>query len=133
MNTLTENKEIIKNAFQDVLIDINTTEQSIKQYFSEDYIQYVNGKKLTFNEFVKHVFKLKSILSSIEIEFKYIVAENDKVCTVHVAQGIKNNGNLVRTQVNALFQIKKQKIILCDELTHLMTGQESDKDLGSRY
>ncbi len=61
------------------------------------------------------------------------MAENDKVCTVHVAQGIKDDGNLVRTQVNALFQIKQQKIILCNELTHLITGQESDSDLGLRY
>ncbi len=58
MNILIENKNIIKNSFRDVLINSNsnTIEKSIEKYFSEDYIQYVNGKKLTFNEFVKHVY-----------------------------------------------------------------------------
>lgn len=35
-------------------------------------------------------------------------------------------------QVNALMQIEDGKIVLCDELTHIIHGDASDKDLGSR-
>lgn len=130
--TISENKQLIKNMFHDVFEDTNASEITYEKYFSKDYVQYVDGKTLNYDDFVNHMRALKSALKSAKITFKYIVGEGDKVATIHIAQGIKKNGGTVETQVNAFFQIKNNKIILCDELTRLIKGEETDKDLGSR-
>ena len=62
-----------------------------------------------------------------------MIVEEDHVATIHIVDAIKNNDEIIKVQVNALMQIKDKKIILCDELTYLIRGEKSDKDLGSRH
>ena len=130
--TPTEEKQFIKDAFANVFENMNATKEEYSKYFSKNYVQYVDGKKLNYTDFVEHVQALKSEMKSIKINFKYMVAEGDKVSTVHIANGVKKDGGIVETQFNALFEIKDHKIVLCNELSHLIKGSESDKDLGSR-
>ena len=62
-----------------------------------------------------------------------MVAESDKVATIHRVNAIKHDDSHIEVQVNAFFQIKNNKIIFCDELTYLIQGEKSDRDLGSRH
>lgn len=130
--TPTETKAFIKEAFSEVFENMNSTEKMYAKYFSPNYVQYVDGKRLNYHDFVDHMKALKSTLKSAKITFKYMVVEGDKIATVHMAEGIKKDGKFVESQVNALFQIKNRKIVLCDELTHLIKGDEADRNLGSR-
>ena len=75
---------------------------------------------------------LKNAVHSTQITFEHLVAENDKVCSIHYAQGIKSNGQKIKAKVIALFQFQDDQLILCDELTHLVEGSTEDRDLGSR-
>ena len=49
-----------------------------------------------------------------------------------ISEGDKYSGGKVKAKVIALFVIKDNKIVLCDELTHVIAGSSEDRDLGSR-
>lgn len=127
-----QSKAFIKKMFTDVFVNMNSDEAVYSKYFSENYVQYVDGKKLNYPEFKEHMSALKSALKSGNITFKYMLAEVNKVATIHIASGVKKNGQNISIQVNALFLIENEKITLCDELTHLIEGDEADRDIGSR-
>ncbi len=126
-----ELKQFIQAAFNNVLENLPLADSVCDKYFSKNYIQYVDGKKLNYDDFILHLKMLQLKMKSIKITFKHIIVEDDKVATLHIVDGIKNDGEEVKVQVNALMQVQEGKIILCDELTHLIQGQASDKDLGS--
>jgi len=128
-----ENKKIIQEAFKNVVENMDATEKTITAYFSSDYTQLVDGKIINYNDFVAHMKAQKSALQSVKIIFKHLVAEGDMVATIHTAEAIKKNGDLIKVQVNAMFIIKNGKIISCDELTRLIEGKKSDADIGSRH
>ena len=128
-----ETKAFIEEVFNNVLEDTNATERAYEKYFSKDYIQRVDGKVLNYSDFVKHMQAQKAVLKSLKITFKYIIVEGDKIATVHIVDGVKKDGGIIEAQVNAVFQIKNKKIILCDELTRMIKGAKSDADLGSRH
>lgn len=127
------NKEFIKEVFENCIENMNATEETYTRYFSEDYIQYVDGKVLNYKDFICHMKVQKSVLKCVKITFKYMVAEGDKIATVHIAEAIKKNGKKIKAQINAIFQFRDGKIILCDELTRLVEGEKADEDLGSRH
>lgn len=131
--TSNETKTFIKEVFTNTIENMHTKEETYASYFSEDYVQYVDGKILKYNDFIAHMKAQKNVMKSIKVTFKYIVVEGATVATVHLIDGIKKDGGVIQVQVNALFQIKDKKMISCDELTYLIKGEKSDKDLGSRY
>lgn len=129
-----EIKQFILDVFNKTIGNIeNVTPEICARYFSQDYIQYVDGRALTFNEFVAHMNTLKKVMTSIKIDFKHILIDGNKVATLHIVNGIKKNGDKVKAQVNAIIEIRDKKIVMCDELTHILEGNKSDHDLGSRY
>lgn len=128
-----EAKEFIKEVFKNTLENKASTEETFEKYFSKDYVQYVDGKTLRYDDFISHVKWQKKVIESFKVSFKYIIAEEDTVSTIHIVDAVKKDGSFVQAQVNAVFKIKDKKIILCDELTHLIAGEKSDSDLGSRH
>lgn len=131
--TPAEMKQFIRDAFANVIEDVNASEETYAKYFSKHYVQYVDGKQLDYDDFVAHMKAQKAVMQSLKITFKHIIVEGDKLATVHIADGVKKDGGLVQAQINALFQIEDKKIILCDELTMLMKETKADRDLGSRH
>jgi hypothetical protein len=131
--TSDEMKNFVKEVFTNTIENMHATEDTYNKYFSKDYVQYVDGKTLKYNDFIAHMKAQKNIIKSIKVTFKYMVVEKDTVSTIHVVEGIKKDGGVIETQVNALFQIKDKKIVLCDELTHLIKGEKSDRNLGSHH
>jgi hypothetical protein len=105
------------------------TRDEARQFIQEVF----SGKTLDYQQFVAHMKAQKKIIKSAKITFKYIIVEGDKIATLHIVDAIKQDGSCIEAQVNAIFQIKDKRIFLCDELTHLIKGDKSDKDLGSRY
>ncbi len=126
------NKQLIKEAFANVVENMDVTEETYTKYFSENYQQRVDGKILNYIDFVSHMKVQKTVMQTVRVTFRYMVAEENRVATIHVVNGVKKDGGTIEAQVNAIFQISENKIILCDELTHLIKGDKSDKDLGSR-
>jgi predicted SnoaL-like aldol condensation-catalyzing enzyme len=131
--TSNDTKKFVKEAFTNTIENMDATEETYAKYFSRDYIQHVDGKTLKYDDFIAHMKAQKNVMKSATVNFKYMIVEGDKVATVHIVNGVKKNGGIIEAQVNALFQIKDKKIVFCDELTHLIKGDKSDRDLGSRH
>jgi ketosteroid isomerase-like protein len=113
-------KQFVQNALVDVVEDMGATEKTFAKYFSPEYIQYVDGRTLDYNSLVEHMKAQKSVLKSAKITFKHLIAEDNKVASVHVVKAIKKDGGTIEAQVNALIELDDEKIVLCDELTLLI-------------
>lgn len=126
-------KQLIQTALHEVVENMNASEETIARYFSKDYIQKVDGKILNYAELVAHMRVQKAALMSAKVTIQYLITEGDFVASLHVVDAIKKDGSPVQVQVNAIFKIQEGKIVLCDELTHLIQGSHADRDLGSRH
>ena len=126
------NKQIIKNMLHDVIENPELNESLIRSYFSEDYIQQVDGKTLDFNDFFLHMSALKKSTKELSLTIESIAAEDDVVFTRHFVSGTTVDNKKGKSMVIAEFRIRNGKIYYCNELTHMSKGDESMRDLGSR-
>lgn len=124
-------KKVIENNFQ-VSTNLEATEEDFARYHSKDYIQYVDGKVLNFEEYVVHRKALQKTLKSVKVVFHDMIIKENKVVTRHTAYAVKKDNKEIELQVIAIFEVKDGKIISCHELTHLTKGERPDQDLGSR-
>lgn len=129
--TINNNKELVKKA---IIYAIENRDPNLdySKYISKDYVQHVDGKTFNFAQYVQHMEHIKNILKSMSVFFQDIIAEGNKVVTVHIVKGTKEDGTEMAAKVIALFTVKDGKIVSCDELTHMIKGQEEDRDMGSR-
>lgn len=130
--TPNELKSFIQATFQNVVEDLDAPQDIYAKYFSQDYIQRVDNEEFGFTGFVDHMKALKQATASIKIIFHHLIAEGNQVCSVHTAHAIKKNGAEVKMKVIAYMRVVDNKIVFCEELTQLLKGDSSDRDLGSR-
>ena len=123
--------EIIKNAMS-LFSKINLSTEDIDEFFTNDYIQNVDGNILKKEEFVKHVQLLNNLIDTIHFDFEHVVEKDNYVATVHYATVKKKDGTKSKTKVIAIFGFKNGKISSCNELTELIHGSKGDHNLGSR-
>lgn len=127
------NKDIIRSAFTHIIEAKDVSESDIARFFSTKYTQHVDGKTITYNEFIQHIYAQKAVLEHLSIEFLSLIEEDEIVFSNHIVTARKKDGNQVITKVIAQFTVHEEKIISCDELTYMISGTELDKDRGSRH
>lgn len=127
---MTDLKKKIKDLFHDIYAE-GDFKQIVRENFSEDYVQHVDGKTLGLEEFIQHIEAQKKIVDKVEFYFEHLVQEGNKLFSIHIVTVDKKDGSMMKGKVIALFEFFKDKIILCDELTRLVEGCEEDRDLGS--
>ena len=125
-----DNKEILRKAFNEVFESSSANEESIAKFFDEKYQQWVDGNELDFKGFAKHVQSQKHRVEHVSFDFKSMVAEGDKVATIHHINAITKEGDSVKGRVCAQFTFSNGKIIRCEELTFFDQVKDKDKDLG---
>jgi len=125
-------KEIVKKGFDLLSQKGGINDEEIAAYFHRDYRQYVDGKELDYAGFVAHMKAQQNVVAKMNIYFKNIIQEDNIVFTNHVVDIWKKDGGKIKIHVIAQFTMKDGKVIGCDELTHLISGNEEDKDIGSR-
>lgn len=125
-------KKIVQDFLTDLIQSEAMDEERLEMYLHSDFIQHVDGKTLSRDDCIAHAKAVKSSVHSGKITFEHVICEGNKVCTVHIAQGTTNHGNLVKFKVIAYFELEDNKIRLFDELTRMINGSESDRDLTSR-
>lgn len=126
------NIQLVKQALDSVLGKQIGSIPVIEQFFSRNYIQVVDGKKIDFDEFVAHMKVLREATESITITIKSIAEGDSCVHTQHFAKALKKDGSCSEYEVFACFTILDNKIVRCEELTRMIQGGKSDRDLGSR-
>ena len=124
-------KERVKQALEVMLTDLGSNPAMIEEYFHPDYIQLVDGKMLDFKGFVAHLHSLREKVDRLELVFERLFGEGDHVCSLHRVNVAKKDGTYAQIKVIAYFQLSGDKIILCDELTRVLSGDENDAELGS--
>lgn len=124
-------KHIIEQVFRDVLENPVFDLFFIEKYFSKDYIQCVDHHQLNYEEFILHIKKLKEKVAEQKIEILTYAENGNIIFTHHLANSVLKDGSTVLHKVLAEFTIEDNKIIRCDELTLLLEGDFSAKNLGS--
>lgn len=122
----------VQQALLRVLSGSSFDEALLKQFFSERYIQIVNGKSLDYAGFVAHIKLLKEVTQRLELTLISMAAAENDVHTHHTVRAIKNDGAESEFEVFAHFEVEDGKIVSCRELTHQIAGAVHDEDLGSR-
>lgn len=124
-------KDFIRKVFTDVIESARADEEVISTYFSPSYIQYVDGHALTYADFIQHMTVQKRSIKSAKVIVDHCIVEGNKICTVHRVDLIKKDGTNVLAKVVAYFELENGKIVLCDELTHILKGGKEDQNMGS--
>ena len=126
-------KAVVRNAFEAIINQGRTDTATIEQYIALGYIQKVDGKTLDYKGFVSHMQALSATVSSMQVTFDSLTAEDDKVASAHRVRATKTDGGAqIEIQVITLFQVAGGRIVSCNEPTHLISGSHEDRDLGSR-
>lgn len=125
------NKIVLRKAFKAIFESDNVDEAIIAHYFSPDYIQWVDGHELDYSGFINHLKAQKMRVARVNIDFKSLVAEGNKVASIHLIDAMTRDGHPVIGKVVAQFTFKEGKILACEELTFIQHAREEDKNLGS--
>jgi hypothetical protein len=126
-----QNKQLIKDAFSQVVGSTIADEKVIANFFHPEYKQYVDGVELNYSDFVQHMIAQKGVIRNAVVNFRNIVAEDELVFTNHEVVATKNDGSIIKAHILAEFTIADGKIIRCDELTHVIQGSDEDRNIGS--
>jgi hypothetical protein len=125
-----DSKQFVKTA---VIYALETRDPNMdySKYVSKNFINHVDSNTFDFKQWVTHQKNIKSLIKSIKPDFKYMVSDGTNVAAVYFIHLIKNDGSELDVKDIAYFRIKDHKIIYVDELTHLITGNQADKNIGS--
>ena len=114
------------------MFDPAVSVRGVGQFFSKDYCQIVDGKRMNFDEFNNHIQTVKDSIGSAFVTFEKLVVDGSSVADIHTVHGLKKDGAPFKTRVMAFYNIENGKIRRTEEFTHLIEGSPRDRDLGSR-
>lgn len=121
-------KQFVKTA---VIYALENRNPDYSKYVSKDFVNYVDKNTFNYQQWVQHQKNIKKIVKSMHPTFIRMVAEGNNVAAVYMIHLVKNDGSTLDVKDMGVFVIKNNKVVLVDELTHLMQGNEADKDIGS--
>ena len=125
------NKTIIKEALS-LAFRKDTDLSVIRNYFSENYEQYVDDKFIDYTNFFKHLQKVRELTEKVQIEFLQLIAENNLVYSRHEVTSVMKDGSSTVFLVFAEFHLDQHhKIFKCIETTRLLKGNKEHENLGS--
>jgi hypothetical protein len=127
------NKDRLRAMFEEVFISSTYSDETVDRYFTSDYVQSVDGKVLHLERFRQHIRVQKEALRGLSIEFKTLAGEGDVVFSNHIAKAETIEGRMSEIHVIAEFRFRDGRVMACDELSHMVSGHEQDRDLGSRH
>ena len=120
--------KLVRQALQEVLENSGEPHR----FFSAGYEQTVNGKKLNFMQFCKHIACLRKTLEKTEVKILSLATEGNNVHSHHLIKAIKAAGDISEFEVFARFRCEAGKIVACYELTRQLSGDIKDEGLASR-
>ncbi len=130
--TNTTAKIFLEHAFS-ALFDLEQDPRVVAtKYMTADYIQIVDGKTLDLDGFVNHLALLRSTIQSVKFTFEEVIVSGNIIADIHIVEATKKDGSSLKAKLLAFFYLEGKKIKKIDELTGLLEGVESDRDLGSR-
>ena len=99
--TTEEARRFLQSVF-DRLFDPAASAEDVGAFFSPDYVQDVDGRRLDRGEFLNHVRVLKSTLDSASVTFKEIAADGATIADIHGQVGLAGGTREPTTDVVVL-------------------------------
>lgn len=106
---------------------------ALTQDFHPEYRQWVDGKELDYRAFCAHIHWLRSQVKISEIGSEQLICQQQKVFSCHRVAGEKADGSRFSIRVLALFQFEAERIIRTDEMSCVLSGDDSAKRLAQSY
>ncbi|ACA19668.1 conserved hypothetical protein [Methylobacterium sp. 4-46] len=126
--TSEEGTALIRAMFE-AFCDLDRPVEEIAAYFAPGYVQRVDGREFGREGFLDHLRALRTTLRRLDFVIEQIVCDGASAASVHVAHALKRTGEAVRVKVIAFYKLEHGQISLVDELTRLVHGDASDRDL----
>ncbi len=123
-------KKLVKDAVTYAL-ETRDPDMDYSKYVSKDFINPIDGNTFIYEQWVTHQKDIKAMTKSVKPTFDLMVAEGNHVAAIFRVNIIKNDGSELEVKDMAFFEIKNNKIVRVEELTRLLKGAETDKDIGS--
>ncbi|MCO4198091.1 nuclear transport factor 2 family protein [Aeromonas hydrophila] len=125
-------KQRLQACFNRVICDPDFTPAELDHWFCPDYVQLVDDQRLDRAAFEQHLLVLRQSLVRCEIRFVSLLAEGNRVHSLHRVRAWRHDGAQIECKVSALFTFQDERLSHTDELTCLLAGEPADRDLGSR-
>lgn len=128
-----------KEAFERVLNNLFAGDPSdaastVAKYFHADFTNTANGQSSTYDEFVKHVAHLRSMMESLDIKVQEFLRDGNMISDRHIATAWAKGAD--KAKVFEVFLIGELdgsgRMKSVKENTRLISGDEVDEDLGTR-
>lgn len=127
-----DNKTLLHEALSVALSGPPPSPDNLDRHFTPDYVQHVDGRRLSRAAFAAHLGALRRTASRIDIEILQLFGEGDALCSRHLARVTHHDGHRSTHLVHAVFRLEHGRIAACHELTRLLDGTAGDHDLGAR-
>lgn len=101
------------------------------KYVAKDFINPIDGNVFNYEQWVTHQKHIKTMVKSMTPNFDLMVAEGNNVAAIYHIDIVKNDGSKLVVKDMAFFKIDHDKVVYCEELTRLIKGDETDKNIGS--
>ena len=82
-------------------------------------MHHTDGNEKNYDDLINHLERQFQAFQKMKIQFLEMIAEDNKVFTLHALDVVLKNGERNLWQGHALFYIENNKIVRSFELTHL--------------
>ncbi|WP_191091669.1 nuclear transport factor 2 family protein [Affinibrenneria salicis] len=113
------------------LLNPDVAAETLLNYITPDYQQWVNGITLDRQAFLQHARQLKSILHSGQAVIHRFTGNGDSAVSIHDVAATKNSGEQINIRVIAWFTFQAEKICAVEEMSSVALGTEQDHQLAS--
>ena len=114
-----------------ILNGLFTGEIPVEDLFSPLYQQCSDGNTLDFTGFSNHLLHLRKHLKKVEFVVLDACVFEDRLAERHITTVTHQDGQVSEIEVYVFMRLQHYKIISLDEITHVISGEESDKTLAS--
>ncbi len=125
-----QSKQFVKDAVIYALTNKDPN-MDYSKYVSKNFSNPIDGNTFNYDQWVTHQKHIKTMVKSMTPNFDLMVAEGNNVAAIYHIDITKNDGSKLVVKDMAFFKIEHDKIVYCEELTRLIKGDESDKNIGS--
>ncbi|MDF1827562.1 MAG: hypothetical protein P1U39_04735 [Legionellaceae bacterium] len=121
--------ELIKKIWADVYNPNLDTEKTIREYFSPNYTQEINGVHLSLTPYIEHVVTQKQSMSMKSIDYLSHLEDRDRLFAIYIPKAIDDEGNKILAEVIAKFVFDNNKINHIHGQVRFLSGSSQKLDM----
>ncbi|WP_114088202.1 hypothetical protein, partial [Thalassospira profundimaris] len=90
-----QNAQNLLTTLFETLMDQSVPTTKLAAFFTPDYVQIVDGKRLDLNGFLSHAAILRDTLVKTDIRFENIITGGNTIADIHFVHAQKKNGQTI--------------------------------------